>query len=483
MKKSFLFLLLISSLTFSQTFVNHNTGTLQVSLFNNGYIGHNFDATQGNGVVFGTAQDAMFTAGIMFGDDVRGVNGMVGSFVQGTPQTPIIADLQNTVPFTQFSSDPNFNQITQVTMNDGLAPVPYNVTIKLKSYSNTGDKFVILTYQLTNNSSTTYSNFRVGIFADWDVGAAAYLNNRRGMDIPRNLVYQYLQGSQDTNYYGFVALSGLTGGTVTDIFPGTATTIRNEIYLLISNIYDSTSSTRLGDFRSYLGSGPYTFNPGSTIDVAFAVVVGTNLADLQASADAATFKYNNFILPVELSSFTANVNLNGDVELQWITETEINNHGFEIERKTIDGQFNVIGFVKGNGTTIERKVYTYVDKNLQAGKYIYRLKQIDYNGQFEYSNEIEVDVVPVKEFALNQNYPNPFNPTTTIEFSLPEDAENVRLTIYNALGEKVAELVNGKMEAGRYRYQWNAGNVATGLYIYELKTNKFSSVKKMMLVK
>jgi hypothetical protein len=92
------------------------------------------------------------------------------------------------------------------------------------------------------------------------------------------------------------------------------------------------------------------------------------------------------------------------------------------------------------------------------------------------------DIIPDK-YSLEQNYPNPFNPTTTIEFTLPEDVENVRLTIYNALGEKVAELVNGKMEAGRYRYQWNAGNVATGLYIYELKTNKFSSVKKMMLLK
>ncbi|BDQ02184.1 T9SS type A sorting domain-containing protein [Ignavibacterium sp.] len=92
------------------------------------------------------------------------------------------------------------------------------------------------------------------------------------------------------------------------------------------------------------------------------------------------------------------------------------------------------------------------------------------------------DIIPDK-YSLEQNYPNPFNPTTTIEFSLPEDVENVRLTIYNALGEKVAELISGKMEAGRYRYQWNAGNVATGLYIYELKTNKFSSVKKMMLLK
>ena len=92
------------------------------------------------------------------------------------------------------------------------------------------------------------------------------------------------------------------------------------------------------------------------------------------------------------------------------------------------------------------------------------------------------DIIPDK-YSLEQNYPNPFNPATTIEFTLPEDVENVRLTIYNALGEKVAELVNGKMEAGRYRYQWNAGNVATGLYIYELKTNKFSSAKKMILMK
>lgn len=173
MKNILLILFLFTSAVFTQTFVNHNTGTLTVSLFNNGYIGHNFDATQGNGVVFGSSPDAMFTAGLIFGDNIRGVNGMVGSFVQGTPQQPIIADLQNTVPFTPFSSDPNFNQITEVYFNDGLAPAPYQVTIKQKSYSNTGDKFVILTYELTNNSTQTYSNFRIGIFADWDVGAAA----------------------------------------------------------------------------------------------------------------------------------------------------------------------------------------------------------------------------------------------------------------------------------------------------------------------
>ncbi len=483
MKKSIVFLLLISSFTFSQTFVNHDTGPLKVSLFNNGYIGHNFDATQGNGVVFGSSPDAMFTAGLIFGDNIRGVNGMVGSFVQGTPQTPIIADLQNTIPFTPFSSDPNFNQITEVTMNDGLAPVPYNVSIKLKSYSNTGDKFVILTYQLTNNSSNTYTNFRVGIFSDWDVGATAYLNNRRGMDLSRNLVYQWLQGTQDPNYYGFVALSGLTGGTVTDIFPGTTTTIRNEIYLLINNIYDSTSSTRLGDFRSFLGSGPYTFGPGSTLEVAFAVVVGTNLADLQASADAAAFKYNNFILPVELSSFTASVNLNGDVELLWTTETEINNHGFEIERKSSSGEYNTIGFVKGFGTTTQRKFYSFLDKNLEAGEYTYRLKQIDFNGQFEYSNEIEVVVSPVTQYELLQNYPNPFNPSTIISWQSPVNGWQT-LKVYDILGNEVATLVDEYRDAGKYEVEFKPSSIlSSGVYYYQLRTGEIIQTKKMTFLK
>ncbi|WP_337872968.1 T9SS type A sorting domain-containing protein [Ignavibacterium sp.] len=482
MKKFTFVLLLLSSFTFSQTIVNHNTGTLTVSLFNNGYIGHNFDATQGNGVVFGSSPDAMFTAGLMFGDNVRGVNGMVGSFVQGTPQLPIIADLQNVTPFTPFTSDPNFNQITEVVMNDGLAPLQYGVTIRQKSYSNTSDKFVILTYRLTNNSSNTYSNFRVGIFADWDVGAAAYLNNRRGMDIPRNLVYQYLQGTQDPNYYGIVALSGLTGGTSTDIFPGTTTTIRNEIYLLINSIYDSTSSTRLGDFRSFVGSGPYTLSPGASLDVAFAIVVGTNLADLQSSADAAALKYNNFILPVELTSFTASVDLNGNVVLNWTTATEINNHGFEVERRSISTEYIPIGFVKGFGTTSEIKSYTFTDRNLEPGKFFYRLKQIDFNGVHEYSNEIEVEVSPVSAFSLSQNYPNPFNPSTIISWQSPISGWQT-LKVYDMLGNEVAALVDEFKPAGSYNAEFTANNLSSGIYYYKLQIGSFVETKKMMLMK
>ena len=472
--------LLAINVCFAQSFLTHNTGVLQASVFSNGYIGHNFDGSVGNGVKFGAAPDAMFTAGLMFGNLNFGVNGMVGSFTSSN--LPIIVDMQNTTPLTPFSSDANFDQITEATMNDGLSPTPYNVSVKQKSYSNTGDKFVFLTYELTNNSSQSIPNFRIGLFSDWDVGAAQYLNNRRGMDVSRNLVYQYLQGTADVNYYGFVTLNGLTGGTSTDIFPGDGTTIRFEIYNLINALYDSTSSTRLGDYRSFMGCGPYTFDAGATLSVGLALVVGTGLADLQATADAAILKYNTAILPVELSAFTANVN-NRSVVLNWTTETEINNQGFEIERRSAEGQFATIGHVSGNGTTTERKQYSFTDASVEAGKYFYRLKQIDFNGTFEYSNEVSAEIVaaPV-EFALDQNYPNPFNPTTSISFSLAEPTF-VKLAVYNLLGEEVQVLKNEYMNAGSFDVRFDAASIPSGMYLYKIETAQFTSVRKMMLMK
>jgi len=479
-KSLFVLLLVLTNLSFAQSFLTHNTGTLQVCVFGNGYIGHNYDATQGTGVKFGAAPDAMFTAGLIFGNLNWGVNGMVGSFVSATGQPPIIADMQNTVPLTPFTSDANFNQITEAIMNDGLSPTPYNVSVKQKSYSNTGDKFAFITYELTNNSAASIPSFRVGIFSDWDVGATAYLSNRRGIDVSRNLVYQYLQGSADVNYYGFVALNGLTGGTSTDVFPGDNSTIRFEVYNLINAIYDSTSDTQLGDYRSYSGSGPYTFDAGATLKVDFAVVVGTNLADLQATADAAVLKYNSSILPVELTSFVANVS-NGKVNLNWTTETELNNQGFEIQRRTVDGQFSSIGYVAGNGTTSETKHYSFSDA-AEVGEYFYRLKQIDFNGSFEYSNEVFADVITPLEFTLEQNYPNPFNPTTNISFSLAEPSF-VKLAIYNTLGEEIQVLKNENMNAGSYDVSFDAVSLPSGMYLYKIETEQFTSVRKMMLMK
>ena len=190
----------------------------------------------------------------------------------------------------------------------------------------------------------------------------------------------------------------------------------------------------------------------------------------------------DYVIPVELTSFIANVYRN-DVQLKWTTKTELNNSGFEILRSNDDENWENIAFIPGFGTTTEKRDYSFTDEQLKSGSYSFRLKQIDFDGSFEHSYIINVLVSVPEIFILDQNYPNPFNPSTVIEFSLPEDVSNVKLSIYNTLGEKISELVNSSLTAGKYQCQWNAENAATGMYIYELRTDAFVSMKKMVLLK
>jgi len=186
------------------------------------------------------------------------------------------------------------------------------------------------------------------------------------------------------------------------------------------------------------------------------------------------------VVPVELTSFTATT-INGNVTLNWSTATELNNSGFQIERSN-GSEYQVVGFVAGYGTTTEVKNYSFNDQNVNAGTYSYRLKQIDFDGTFEYSNAIEVDVFGVKEFTLGQNYPNPFNPATTINFSLAEPSF-VKLAVFNLLGEEVQVLKNEYMNAGSFNVSFNASSLPSGMYLYKIETAQFSSVRKMMLMK
>ncbi len=193
----------------------------------------------------------------------------------------------------------------------------------------------------------------------------------------------------------------------------------------------------------------------------------------------------NMLLPVELSAFTAEQKMN-DVVLSWSTSTEINNSGFSVERRSEDGIWIEAGFVSGKGSTTELNNYQYTDRGLNTGKYIYRLKQIDFNGSLNYSKEIEVVVSAPAEFTLMQNFPNPFNPATTIEFSLPEKSD-ITINIYSALGELVSKLAAGSFDAGYHSVNFDASKLTSGTYIYQMTANaggkSFTSTKKMSLVK
>jgi len=188
-------------------------------------------------------------------------------------------------------------------------------------------------------------------------------------------------------------------------------------------------------------------------------------------------------IPVELISFTASI-LNNIVRLNWITSTETNNDGFEIQRKQDNSDWQKIGFVTGHGTATETNTYEYVDdiSRLSSNSFSYRLKQLDFDGSYEYSDEVLVTNVTPDKFVLEQNFPNPFNPNTVIKYSITQTGM-VTLTVYNILGKKVTTLVNETKEAGRYEVNFNASNLASGLYFYNIKSGNFSAVKKMVLMK
>ncbi len=184
---------------------------------------------------------------------------------------------------------------------------------------------------------------------------------------------------------------------------------------------------------------------------------------------------------MELTSFTASANSN-NVLLEWTTATEINNYGFEVERKAENSGYEVVGFVTGSGTTTEPRSYIFTDAKVPDGKYLYRLKQTDFDGSFNFSHEVEVEVIAPAVFALEQNYPNPFNPSTNINFSIAE-ASVVKIAVYNLLGQEVAELVNEFKAAGLHTVNFDASEFPSGAYFYSIETPQFRQTRKMLLTK
>lgn len=232
-----------------------------------------------------------------------------------------------------------------------------------------------------------------------------------------------------------------------------------------SNIFNAVTATAFDDSIRI-------FVPGGYAGTAFADF------DVVACGDLLT-------IPVELTSFTASV-IGSEVTLNWRTATEVNNSGFKVERNSGAGFVN-IAFVPGAGTISEPQLYSFIDPGLKAGQYTYRLKQIDYDGTFEYSKEVSVEVTTPAIFALEQNYPNPFNPSTKIAFSLATDSK-VILKIFNALGQEVETLINENMGVGFHEVYFDASDFNSGVYFYRIDAlgsdgQNFMKVRKMVLTK
>lgn len=298
--------------------------------------------------------------------------------------------------------------------------------------------------------------------------------------------------------YFFSADTGYVVGSSGKIFYTTNGTTFSEILspllttLYKINFYNDT----LGWIGASGGDLYYTQNGGQTwVKSNFPVGSSQTIRDIQfagnrmwvVGTDGMIIRgYADPTIPVELTSFTATVN-GSSVTLYWTTATELNNRGFEIHRfNRNDNEWETIGFVPGSGTTTEPKSYSFTDDlshTLNLTHILrYRLKQIDFDGTFEYSNEIEVELFNPYEFALYQNYPNPFNPSTRISWQSPISGRQT-LKIYDILGREIVTLVDEYREAGSYFMDFDASNISSGVYVYKLTAGSFTASKKMMVIK
>ncbi len=226
-------------------------------------------------------------------------------------------------------------------------------------------------------------------------------------------------------------------------------------------------------------------NSDGTVGISYRVdgTRGPIFTSSKAGSMALEFGKTESGLPVEITLF--NVNVDGQKAiLNWQTATEVNNYGFEIQRNVNDDENNweKVGFVEGSGNSNSPKNYSFVDQNLAIGRYLYRLKQIDIDGNYKYSDVVEANIEKPAKFALEQNYPNPFNPSTEIRYSLAKSTF-VELNVYNSIGQEIARLVNSKQEPGNYKVSFNSKGLPSGVYFYHLRTKEFNSFKKMILLK
>ncbi len=305
----------------------------------------------------------------------------------------------------------------------------------------------------------------------------------------KNKIYACYSGFNNTGSGRHVWVSTNQGTSWTDISTGLPDIPVHSLVIDPANSNTLYVGTETGIYQSTNGGTSWSsFNSGMPSYVPVDQLVlqtGTNI--LFAFTHGRSVWKTNAPLPVELSSFTAKVLHSGGIQLNWRTETEVNNYGFDVERKQLlekDTLWQKIGFVEGHGNSNTPRDYSFADNRTKYGKYSYRLKQIDNDGKFQYSDIVQVYAGAIPDgFVLEQNYPNPFNPRTTIRFILAE-TQNAELKIFDILGNQVTTLFNGLADGGKvYETEFDATNLSSGIYFYRLKTEKKIEYRKMLLLK
>ena len=353
--------------------------------------------------------------------------------------------------------------------------------IGLRSAQNMGNLKVYYNTIVINNNASTLTSHAIG-------------NHTNGtgpvdIDLKNNIIINNHSGNTGSSAIGLIPATSVLASNYNDLFSNqNLVNFQGTLYANLAawqvTTQDVNSVSKSVNFVSATDLH-LTGSSNGDVDLAGTPIAGIT-TDIDGDTRSATFPYMgsdeaSIPIPVELTAFSASYT-NGLVMLKWTTATETNNQGFEIQRKS-NADYEAIGFVNGNGTTTQVQSYSFSDNNVVNGVYSYRLKQMDFDGTFSYSNIIEVDITTPLQFDLSQNYPNPFNPATVINYQTATPV-NVSLTVFNMLGEEVAVLINNQFtEAGQHSVRFDGSNLASGTYIYRLTAGDFVQVKKMMLTK
>ncbi len=383
------------------------------------------------------------------------------------------------------SSVANLNNLTVNNASGVTLSAPLTVTGTLTVTSgdlNTNGNLVTLGTSAT--LSETATNIVTGTITTTRTVAQNAANTFGGIGVEITDADNVLGSTAVTRVTG-TASTGTSNSSIKRYYTITPTNNSNLNATLVFHYNDRTdelngiSEANLKLWKSTDSRNTWVVGGIGTVDVALNTVTMTGLLDFSdwTLGDA------NAPLPVELSSFSASINKR-NVSLNWKTATEVNFNSFEIERMQLNSENNwqKIALVQASGNSNSPKNYAYTDSKLTSGKFQYRLKMVDNDGSYKYSQTVEVSIETPKTFELAQNFPNPFNPSTIISYGLPKES-NVLLEVYSLTGQHLRTLVSGHQAAGSYEVSFDASNLSAGIYIYQLKSDGLVLTNKMLLVK